>query len=370
MDRGTLKERLVALGFLPKSPDALFPSFSNEARGRGSAYIQGDEQAWLKVTPSVTSMGGLAGELASVVPPSRLEQAGAHWEGEALDDLLRNLEGDATSDIQAIIEATWDDRARLQTSPAAAAAVVQVIRALDRGALRVAEPGPTGGDWILHEWVQKAVMLYFSVAQMEVMELPPFEFRDKVPIKKGLEKAGIRVVPPGVARFGSFLAPGCVLMPGYVNIGAYVGEGTMVDTWATVGSCAPIGAGVHLSGGVGIGGVLEPIGARPVIIEDGCFIGSRSIIVEGVHVEREAVIAANTVLTASTRIIDVTDEAGAVVHKGRVPARSVVIPGSIPKQFPAGTFHVPAALIIGQRKESTDRKTSLNQVLREFSLQV
>lgn len=368
MDRTALKERLITLGFQPKSLDAQFPSFSHEALGRGTAYVQGEADASLKVTPSVASQGGLSGELANVVAPTRLEQACAHWEGAILAQLLGELAFDTTSDLRAIIEATWADRTRLDSSPAAAAAVVQVIKALDRGELRVAEPGPE--DWIIHEWVQKAVMLYFSVAQMELFELPPFEFYDKIPIKKGLKEAGVRVVPPGVARFGSFLEPTCVLMPGYVNIGAWVGAGTMVDTWATVGSCAQIGAGVHLSGGVGIGGVLEPIGARPVIIEDGCFIGSRSIIVEGVHVEREAVIGANVVLTASTRIIDVSHEGGAVVHRGRVPARSVVIPGSIPKQFPAGTFHVPAALIIGQRKESTDRKTSLNQVLREFAVQV
>ncbi len=357
----------MALGFSPKSPDAQFPSFGHEALGRGSAYIQGDEEAWLKVTPSVSSQGGLAGELANVVPPSRLEQACAHWEGEALDKLLGDLDIDPTSDVQAIIEATWIDRTRLESSPAAAAAVVQVLRALDRGALRIAEPG--AADWIIHEWVQKAVMLYFSVAQMEVMELPPFEFRDKVPIKKGLEEAGVRVVPPGVARFGSFLAPGCVLMPGYVNIGARVGAGTMVDTWATVGSCAQIGANVHLSGGVGIGGVLEPPGAQPVIIEDGAFIGSRCVVVEGTHVGERAVLGANVVLTSSTKIIDVTGPTP-VEHKSYIPPNSVVIPGTRIKRYPAGEYGIPCALIIGERKPSTDLKTSLNEVLREMDVQV
>jgi len=274
-----------------------------------------------------------------------------------------------TGELRKNIEAAWADRTLLTSSLGAAEAVREVVDALDRGALRVAEPPEGDGDWQIHGWIQQAVSLYFAVAQMKVVELGPFEYYDKVPLKRGLEAAGVRVVPPGVARHGSFLERGCVLMPGYVNIGARVGAGSMVDTWATVGSCAQIGAGVHLSGGVGIGGVLEPIGARPVIVEEGCFIGSRSIVVEGVHVEKEAVIGANTVLTASTKIVDVT-EPGGKIHRGRVPARSVVIPGSIPKEFPGGSFHVPAALIIGRRKESTDRKTSLNAVLRDFAVPV
>ena len=367
MDRQALTKRLMALGFQLKSAEAQIPSLCNEARGEGSIYVEGEAQAWLKVTPAIGSEGGLSSELASIAAPSRIEASCAHWEGALLDALLDGLIGDSTGDIRALIEAAWQDRSLLESSGPCAVAVRHVISALDKGELRIAEPGAT--DWIIHEWVQKAVTLYFAVAEMKVIELGPFEFHDKVPIKKGLKAAGVRVVPPGVARFGSFLEPGCVLMPGYVNIGARIGAGTMVDTWATVGSCAQIGADVHLSGGVGIGGVLEPIGARPVIIEDGCFIGSRSIIVEGVHLEREVVIGANTVLTASTRIIDVS-KPGGVLHRGRVPARSVVIPGSVPKQFPAGTFHVPAALIIGQRRESTDRKTSLNAVLREFSVEL
>ncbi len=249
-------------------------------------------------------------------------------------------------------------------------AVRRTMALLDSGSIRVANPPPLGGEWTVNAWVKRAVLMNFRIAPMGTMEAGIFRWFDKIPVHQDHEARGVRAVPPATVRYGAFVERGAVLMPSYVNVGAYVGAGTMVDTWATVGSCAQIGAGVHLSGGVGIGGVLEPIGARPVIVEDGCFIGSRSIVVEGVHVEREAVIGANTVLTASTKIIDVTNEAGAVVHRGRVPARSVVIPGSIPKQFPAGTFHVPAALIIGQRKESTDRKTSLNQVLREFSLQV
>jgi 2,3,4,5-tetrahydropyridine-2-carboxylate N-succinyltransferase len=231
----------------------------------------------------------------------------------------------------------------------------------------VAERGDDG--WRVNAWVKEAILLYFAQRPLEPVEAGALRFFDKVPTKQALAEQGIRVVPPGVARYGSFLEPGCVLMPGYVNIGAWVGSGTMVDTWATVGSCAQIGRNVHLSGGVGIGGVLEPPGATPVIIEDGCFIGSRSIVVEGVMVEEEAVLGAGTVLTASTPIVDVTGPEP-VISKGRVPARSVVIPGSLPKQFPAGTFHVPCALLIGQRKESTDRKTSLNDVLRTFDVQV
>lgn len=246
-------------------------------------------------------------------------------------------------------------------------AVEATIAALDAGETRVAEK--RDGQWVVNTWTKKAILFYFRSAEMRVMEVGPFEFFDKIPLKRGFEALGVRVVPPGTARFGSFLERGVVLMPGYVNIGAYVGAGTMVDTWATVGSCAQIGKGVHLSGGVGIGGVLEPPGAQPVIIEDGAFIGSRCIVVEGVMVEEEAVLGANVTLTASTPIIDVTGEEE-VITKGRIPARSVVIPGTRPKKFAAGEYAAPCALIIGRRKPSTDRKTSLNDVLREFALTV
>ena len=246
-------------------------------------------------------------------------------------------------------------------------AVEETIAQLDKGQLRVAEQ--QGSEWIVHDWVKKAILLFFRISKMESHEIGPYEFYDKIPLKKNLEEQGVRVVPPGHIRYGAFLERGAVVMPGYVNIGAYVGSGTMVDTWATVGSCAQIGKGVHLSGGVGIGGVLEPPSATPVIIEDGAFIGSRSIVVEGVRVCSEAVLGANVVLTASTKIIDVTG-AEPKEYRKVVPARSVVIPGSIPKTFAAGTYHVPCALIIGQRKESTDRKTSLNQVLRELAISV
>ncbi len=246
-------------------------------------------------------------------------------------------------------------------------AIEETIESLDSGRLRVAEPGAEG--WVVNAWVKQAILLYFGIAEMKVMELGPFEFYDKIPLKRDLQKAGVRVVPPGTARRGSFLEKGAILMPGYVNIGARVGAGSMVDTWATVGSCAQIGSGVHLSGGVGIGGVLEPPSASPVIIEDGVFVGSRSIVVEGVVVEKEAVLGANVVLTASTSIVDVTGPEPRLL-KGRVPARSVLIPGTLPKEFPAGTFGVPCALLIGQRKESTDKKTSLNEALREFNVAV
>ncbi|MBR58477.1 MAG: 2,3,4,5-tetrahydropyridine-2,6-dicarboxylate N-succinyltransferase [Myxococcales bacterium] len=248
-----------------------------------------------------------------------------------------------------------------------AEAVHQAIEALDRGHLRVAEKTDEG--WTVHSWVKQAILLYFRVAKMEVMEVGPFEFHDKIPLKSRLADQGVRVVPPGTVRYGSHIEPGAVIMPGYVNLGAYVGANSMVDTWATVGSCAQIGRNVHLSGGVGIGGVLEPPGARPVIIEDGAFIGSRCIVVEGVLVEEEAVLGANVTLTASTPIVDVTGPEE-IVHKGRVPARSVVIPGMRMKEFPAGSYGAPCALIIGQRKESTDRKTSLNEVLRQFNVPV
>lgn len=267
---------------------------------------------------------------------------------------------------QQLISAAFQDRQQLKDA-ATRAAVEAALAALDRGEIRVAEK--RDGAWTVNSWVKEAILLYFAMAEMAVMEVGPFEFHDKIPLKKGLAAAQVRVVPPGTARYGSFLEPGTILMPGYVNIGARVGAGTMVDTWATVGSCAQVGAHVHLSGGVGIGGVLEPPSASPVIIEDGAFIGSRCIVVEGVVVEQEAVLGANVVLTASTSIVDVTGSE-AVVHKGRVPARSVVIPGTMPKRFPAGEYHVPCALIIGQRKESTDRKTSLNAVLREFAVDV
>jgi 2,3,4,5-tetrahydropyridine-2-carboxylate N-succinyltransferase len=266
------------------------------------------------------------------------------------------------SDLRAAIERGAIDPGLLQGD-----AVLEVIELLDAGRLRVAEK--LDGHWVIHEWVRQAILQYFRVADMKVMEVPPFTWHDKIPLKTDLRSQGVRVVPPGAVRYGAFLERGCVVMPGYVNIGAHVGAGTMVDTWATVGSCAQIGRGVHLSGGVGIGGVLEPPGARPVIVEDGAFIGSRCIVVEGVLVEEEAVLAAGTVLTGSTRILDVTGPE-VVEHQGRVPARAVVIPGTRPKRFPAGVFEVPCALIIGQRQASTDQKTSLNEVLREFALAV
>lgn len=252
-------------------------------------------------------------------------------------------------------------------APEVAKAVHETIARLDRGEIRVAQR--VDGEWRTNAWIKQAILLYFRLAQMETIELGPFEFYDKVPLKKNLAAQKIRVVPPGTARYGSFLEPGCVLMPGYVNIGAYVGAGSMVDTWATVGSCAQVGAGVHLSGGVGLGGVLEPPSANPVIVEDGAFVGSRCIVVEGCRVGEEAVLGANVVLTASTPIVDVTGSE-AVISKGVVPPRAVVIPGTMPKEFPAGTFHTPCALLIGYRKESTDKKTSLNNVLREFALSV
>ena len=265
--------------------------------------------------------------------------------------------------MKELIEQAWEHREMLQDK-ATGDAVRATMDQLDRGLLRVAEPDETG-RWHVNEWVKKAILLYFPLQGMETLEAGPMEYRDKIPLKHGLAERGVRVVPPAVARYGSYLAPGSVMMPSYVNIGAYVDSGTMVDTWATVGSCAQIGKNVHLSGGVGIGGVLEPLQAAPVIIEDNCFIGSRCIVVEGVHVEQESVLAAGTVLTASTHIIDVTGPQP-ITYSGRVPARSVVIPGSRTKHFPAGDYQVPCALIIGQRKESTDKKTSLNEALRLF----
>lgn len=269
-------------------------------------------------------------------------------------------------DLRKVIEAAWDDRSLLKIKETQDA-IRKVISLLDKGKLRVAEPTKDG--WQVNEWVKKGVVLYFPIQEMKTIEVGPFEFHDKIPLKKNYKEQGVRVVPQAVAREGAYLAPGVILMPSYVNIGANIGSGTMVDTWATVGSCAQIGKNVHLSGGVGIGGVLEPLQAAPVIIEDDCFIGSRCIVVEGVHVEKEAVLGANVVLTMSTKIIDVTG-AEPVIYRGRVPARSVVIPGTLPKQFPAGEFQVPCALIIGQRKESTNKKTSLNDALRENNVSI
>jgi 2,3,4,5-tetrahydropyridine-2-carboxylate N-succinyltransferase len=269
--------------------------------------------------------------------------------------------------LRPLVEAAFRDRALL-SDPAHEAAVVRAVELLDQGALRVATR-ESDGTWTTHAWVKEAILLYFAVRKMQLHEVGPFEFHDKIPLKHGLDRAGVRVVPPGVVRHGAFLEAGAIVMPGYVNIGAFVGAGTMVDTWATVGSCAQIGRDCHLSGGVGIGGVLEPPGARPVIIEDGCFVGSRAVVVEGLLVEREAVIGAGVVLTASTAILDVTGPE-VVELKGRVPARSVVIPGSRSKRFPAGEFGVPCALIIGRRTEATSRKVSLNAALRDFGVSV
>lgn len=269
-------------------------------------------------------------------------------------------------DVQQQIQAAWNDRSLLQQTQYSDA-VKAVIEAVDKGKLRVAEPAE--GGWKVNEWVKQAILMYFTIQPMETMELPPFEFHDKMKLKTNYKELGVRVVPHAVARYGAYISKGVILMPSYVNIGAYVDEGTMVDTWATVGSCAQIGKHVHLSGGVGIGGVLEPLQASPVIIEDGVFVGSRCIVVEGVHVEKEAVLGANVVLTQSTKIIDVSG-AEPVEYKGRVPARSVVIPGTYTKKFPAGEYQVSCALIIGQRKASTDLKTSLNDTLREFNIAV
>jgi 2,3,4,5-tetrahydropyridine-2-carboxylate N-succinyltransferase len=269
--------------------------------------------------------------------------------------------------LRALIEAAYDDRSRLAV-PESRAAIEKTIALLDCGELRVAERRPEG-EWVTHAWVKQAILLYFALRSMEKMSAGPYEFYDKIPLKKDLDAAGVRVVPGGVVRYGSFLEKGAIVMPGFVNIGAYVGSGTMVDTWATVGSCAQIGRDCHLAGGVGIGGVLEPPGARPVILEDGVFVGSRAVIVEGFLVEREAVIGAGVVLTASTAVLDVSGPS-VVESKGRIPARSVVIPGVRQKKFPAGEFAVPCALIIGKRSEATDRKVSLNDALRDFNVPV
>ncbi|NCI50612.1 2,3,4,5-tetrahydropyridine-2,6-dicarboxylate N-succinyltransferase [Sediminibacterium roseum] len=266
--------------------------------------------------------------------------------------------------LQAQIQEAWANRELLKDSTYTDA-VREVIEAVDKGRLRVAAPSETG--WVVNEWVKQAILMYFGIQQMQTWELPPFEFYDKMLLKSNYKELGVRAVPHAVARYGAYISRNVVLMPSYVNIGAYVDEGTMVDTWATVGSCAQIGKHVHLSGGVGIGGVLEPLQASPVIIEDGCFIGSRCIVVEGVVVEKEAVLGANVVLTQSTKIIDVSGNEP-IEYKGRVPARSVVIPGSYTKKFNAGEYSVSCALIIGQRKASTDLKTSLNDALRDFNV--
>ena len=270
------------------------------------------------------------------------------------------------TELQKIIDKAWDDR-ELLTDRTTIDTIRNVISLLDEGILRVAEP--IENDWKVNEWIKKAVVLYFPIQKMKVLEAGIFEYHDKIPLKSGYKEKGIRVVPHAVARYGSFISSGTILMPSYVNIGAYVDEGTMVDTWATVGSCAQIGKNVHLSGGVGIGGVLEPLQAAPVIIEDNAFIGSRCIVVEGIRVEKEAVLGANVVLTGSTKIIDVTGDQPIEI-KGRVPARSVVIPGSYSKKFKAGDYNVPCALIIGKRKESTNKKTSLNDALREYDVAI
>jgi 2,3,4,5-tetrahydropyridine-2-carboxylate N-succinyltransferase len=269
-------------------------------------------------------------------------------------------------DLQARVSAAFADREKLK-EPFYTMAVKETVALLDRGVIRVAQKAATG--WEVNAWVKEAILCFFASSEMKVTEAPPFEFHDKIPLKKDLADAGVRVVPPGTVRYGAFCERGVVVMPGYVNIGAWVGAGTMVDTWATVGSCAQIGRNVHLSGGVGIGGVLEPPSASPVFLEDGAFIGSRAVIVEGVVVEEEAVIGANVVLTASTAILDVTGPEE-VRHTGRVPARSVVIPGIRTKRFPAGEYGVPCALIIGKRSASTDQKTSLNAALRDFDVAV
>lgn len=271
------------------------------------------------------------------------------------------------AELQPLIEEAFTDRGKLDSS-AHRAAVEATLALLDQGKIRVATR-EASGEWTVHAWVKQAILLYFGVRGMERVEVGAYEYHDKIPLKKHLDKQQIRVVPPGTIRYGAFMEPGAILMPGYVNIGAYVGAGTMVDTWATVGSCAQIGKGVHLSGGVGIGGVLEPPGATPVIVEDGAFIGSRAILVEGVRVGEEAVLGANVVVTASTKIIDVTGPEP-VETRGYVPPRSVVIPGTRPKRFPAGEYQIPAALIIGRRQASTDKKTSLNEALRDFGVSV
>ena len=275
-----------------------------------------------------------------------------------------------TDNIKELIEGAFENRDLLKSNEVRAA-VISVVDQLDKGLLRVAEQCSDNDNqrWIVNEWIKKAILIYFQIKKMNVMEVGMMEYYDKIPLKKNFKDLGVRVVPPAVARYGAYLAPGVVMMPSYVNIGAYVGKGTMVDTWATVGSCAQIGEHVHLSGGVGIGGVLEPVQASPVIIEDNCFIGSRCIVVEGVKVRKEAVLGANVVLTQSTKIFDVSGKEP-IEYRGEIPERSVVIPGSYTKQFPAGEYGVSCALIIGKRKESTDKKTSLNEVLRDFNVSI
>lgn len=269
-------------------------------------------------------------------------------------------------DYKKTIDQAWENK-KLLKDKNVQACIREVIDLLDKGKIRVASPA--NNKWVVNEWVKKAVILYFPIQKMELTGVPPFEFHDKIKLKKGYNQLGVRVVPHAIARYGSFLGKGVILMPSYVNIGAYVDEGTMIDTWATVGSCAQVGKNVHLSGGVGIGGVLEPVQAEPVIIEDNCFIGSRCIVVEGVRIEKGAVLGANVVLTKSTRIIDVSGREP-VNSKGKIPSGSVVIPGSYTKEFPAGKFQVPCALIIGKRKKSTDLKTSLNDALRDYNVGV
>jgi len=268
--------------------------------------------------------------------------------------------------LQVIIERAWEDRNLLRESDTINA-IREVVAQCDRGLLRCAEPTPSG--WQVNEWVKKAIVLYFPIQQMRTHEVGIFEYHDKIPLKSNFAEQGVRVVPHAIARHGAYLAPNVIMMPSYVNIGAHVGEGTMVDTWATVGSCAQIGKNVHLSGGVGIGGVLEPLQAAPVIVEDNAFIGSRCIVVEGARIGKEAVLGANVVITASTKVIDVSGPSP-VEYRGEVPQRSVVIPGSYTKSFPSGDYQVPCALIIGKRKESTDKKTSLNDALREHNVAV
>ncbi|MEY3737267.1 MAG: hypothetical protein RL544_45 [Bacteroidota bacterium] len=281
-------------------------------------------------------------------------------------DVLLMFAKNLSMSLQNLILEAWSNRDLLKEA-SYSDAVRAVIEDVDKGRLRVASP--EGDKWVVNEWVKQAILMYFGIQQMQTWELPPFEFYDKMLLKSNYKELGVRAVPPAVARYGAYIASSVVLMPSYVNIGAYVDAGTMVDTWATVGSCAQIGKGVHLSGGVGIGGVLEPLQASPVIIEDGCFLGSRSIVVEGVIVEKEAVLGANVVLTQSTKIIDVSGSTP-VEYTGRVPARSVVIPGTTTKKFNAGEYQVNCALIIGQRKASTDLKTSLNDALRDFNVSV
>ena len=272
-------------------------------------------------------------------------------------------------ELRTTVERAWDDRSLLQDDTTKAA-IREVVELIDKGLLRTAEPVDLAcSQWRVNEWVKKAVILYFPIQKMRILRAGELEWYDKMDIKRDYDRLGVRAVPHAVARYSAYIAPGAILMPSYVNIGAYVGEGTMVDTWATVGSCAQIGSHVHLSGGVGIGGVLEPVQAAPVIIEDNCFVGSRAIVVEGAHVCREAVLGSNTVITGSTHIIDVTG-AEPVEYRGYVPPRSVVIPGSYAKKFPAGEYSVACALIIGRRKESTDKKTSLNDALRDFGVAV